>query len=119
MLTDRQTNGQHNHNKRLTPLHNYHLKLEGRDIKRWLDGYYFFRKQAKRFPHHYRCDESFHAYVVALVGSSFFKSFIMVAIVVNAVSLAVETGEVKTYHVVFDILDNLFLSIYLVGEAFQ
>ncbi|XP_035714643.1 uncharacterized protein LOC118438444 [Folsomia candida] len=71
-------------------------------------------KQAKRFPHHYRCDESFHAYVVALVGSSFFKSFIMVAIVVNAVSLAVETGEVKTYHVVFDILDNLFLSIYLV-----
>ncbi|ODN05838.1 Cation channel sperm-associated protein 3 [Orchesella cincta] len=70
----------------------------------------------KRRAHHYRPDECFHAYVVALVGSHLFKNFIMAVIVANAIILAIETGEIDEdakYVAVFEILDNLFLSIYL------
>ncbi|CAL8138360.1 unnamed protein product [Orchesella dallaii] len=70
----------------------------------------------KRRAHHYRVDECFHAYVVALVCSHFFKNFIMAVIVANAIILAIETGKLDEdaqYVALFELLDNLFLSIYL------
>lgn len=61
-----------------------------------------------------RPDVNFHRFVVRITESNWFNGFIMITIVANALTMALETdhGLKVKFLTVFDFLDELFLGIY-------
>lgn len=61
-----------------------------------------------------RPDKDFHQFVVRITESNWFNGFIMITIILNAFTMALETdpGLKTRFLLVFDVLDELFLGIY-------
>ena len=65
---------------------------------------------------HRRCDARFHNYIVLITESNAFNAAIIVTVIVNALTLALETDEAlkMDYGEVFEGFDSLYLAIYTI-----
>ena len=64
-----------------------------------------------------RCDHRFHKSIRRITESTYFNGFIMCVICLNALIMAMETEDsldVEGWRLAFDVLDYMFLTIYVV-----